>query len=176
MKTPILVLLFCCCCSTYAQKRLFVRVYDLSGKKIDKGRVLAVSDSTVLLETVSKTDTISARNIGSIRTRRAAGHNIAIGMTTGGVLGAIFGAIAAQPVYNPQSSPNEPPQMQVNVVTPAESAVIGLVTGLAAGALVGTLVTASNRSVKTVINGDPAKWKEFQMMVADYNARHQKKE
>jgi|GEM_PF-641266 len=174
MKTPILLFLIILSCTVCAQKQLFVRVYDLSGKKIDKGKVLAVGDSALLLESTSKTDTIAVRNIGSIRTKRAPGHSIGVGMALGGVAGGIFGAIAGQASDKSPSSSDQW-QTQVNVVSPAEAALLGMIVGVGVGALVGTICTTFNHSVHFVINGDAAKWKAFQLMVDNYNAGHQKK-
>ncbi|MBV4360589.1 hypothetical protein [Pinibacter aurantiacus] len=167
MKTPILFFLIFISCAAHAQKQLFVRVYDLSGKKIGKGHIIAITDSIIHLQTVTKRDSIEPRYIGSIRTRRAPGHNIGIGMLAGGISGAIFGAIDGQPDDTQEG------QVQMNFISPAGEAVLGLAAGLAVGALVGTITYTIKGSKYIAIKGSSVKWKEFQLMVADYNARHQ---
>lgn len=174
MKTPILLLLFFLSYNVYAQKPLFVRVYDIAGKKIGKGQILAITDSSILLQLFAKKDTIEVRNIGSVRTKRAPGHNIGMGMLIGGVSGAIVGAIAGQSEDQSSTSSTEQWQYHVSVVSPAEASVLGLALGLFAGAAVGTISCAAKQSKTVLINGDYTKWKTFQALVAAHNARHQK--
>ena len=65
-----------------AQYHGFVRVFDLQGNKVYKGRVVRITDSSLTL-TGKRTVTFKATEIGMIKTKRSAGHNLAIGATAG---------------------------------------------------------------------------------------------
>src|SRR5215467_11311318 len=96
--------------SVYAQKPLFVRVYGVHGKKIDKGRILAVTDTTLQLNGKSGPDTIVLQNIGSIRTRHSAGHTIGISTAIGVVIGTVIGISSAN-----TTEASNPDQLQVDI-------------------------------------------------------------
>jgi hypothetical protein len=146
-------------CSMFAQKSLFVRVYDLSGKKINKGRVFAATDTTLALNGKFYPISISVGNIGAIRTRHTVGHNVAIGAVTGTVVGLAIG------LADPGSSdPNS-----YDVISKGDAVAVGAVLGAAAGALIGALSASFKDTKHFIINGDPAKWKAFQLLVASYN-------
>jgi hypothetical protein len=149
----------------YAQKPLFVRVYDMKGNKIDKGRVIAVTDSTLELNGKSKTDTILVQRIGSIRTRHSAGNTIGISSAVGLVIGTVIGVAGS-------SQPNQ--QDQYQIMTPGEEVASGIALGLLSGAIVGAIGTAFKDSKHFIIHGNAAKWKAFQLAVADYNAEREK--
>lgn len=158
MKVSTLLFSLLLGCSLYAQKTMFVRVYDLSGKKINKGRVLATTDSTLQLKGQPSPISISVGNIGSIRTQHSTGHNIAIGSATGVVVGLAVGL--AIPI---STDPNS-----FDVLSKGGQAAAGAVLGLAGGALIGAISASLKDSKHVVINGDPAKWKAFQSLVVSY--------
>ena len=88
--------------SVYAQKEanthnVFLRVYNLEGKKISKGSVIFINDTLLALKNSSDKTAISMKDIGYIKTKRSAGHNILIGSAIGTATGAILGAASADP-------------------------------------------------------------------------------
>ena len=79
-----------------AQKAIFVRVFNLNGKKINTGRVLATTDTSLQLKTESRdTVNLSINSIGTIKTKRSAGHNVLMGSVAAAGAFAIFGAATA---------------------------------------------------------------------------------
>lgn len=150
MKALILLFSISLVCSTYAQRSIFVRVYDLSGKKIHKGRVVTVTDTFLQLEQHSDTINIPARSIGSIRTRHSIGNNILIGSIIGVSSVAILGAATAEP------------DKELFGYTAGEGALGGALLGLPVGALVGGITIPFKNSKYYLINGDATKWKAFQ--------------
>ncbi|MGB5783586.1 MAG: hypothetical protein WBM42_17060, partial [Eudoraea sp.] len=100
LKIPILILALLSCSTFYAQKEKnkaapFIRIYDLSGKKIAKGRIASLTDTSLVAGPREKPLTIEVSSIGSIKTKRSAGNNIlwgaGIGLSTGLIAGAIEG-------------------------------------------------------------------------------------
>jgi hypothetical protein len=111
-----------------AQEAIFIRVYDVDGRKIGKGKVLAVTDTSLQLK-VRGTDTVdlSVANIGRIQTRRSAGHNVLIGSLIGAGLFSIVGAATADP------------DAWILGYTAAEGAALGASVGVIPGAVIGAI-------------------------------------
>lgn len=149
--TIIFTILFSC--SVFAQQSIFVRVYDLSGKKIHAGRVLAVTDSSLQLRT-NENLKISATQIGYIKTKRSAVNNLAIGSLVGATALAIAVAASAEPdaIWFAYSA--------------GEGAAIGTVIGLPLGAAVGGLTVPFKNPKTYIISGDLLKWKVFQSVIS----------
>ena len=90
------------CVTTYAQEgtiknTLFVRIYNLDGDKMNKGKVLTVNDTIIQLLKNKETVNIDMRTIGLIKTKRSAGNNVLIGSLIGLTIGAIVGVASADP-------------------------------------------------------------------------------
>jgi hypothetical protein len=163
MKALVIIFSILLSCSLCAQKRLFVRVYDLSGKKINSGRVLAVTDSMILLKgTKVGFDTVFVRNIGSVKTKHGVGNNIGIGIAVGTVSGILLG-IASSHSGESESS--------MEFVSSGEIIAGSALLGMSAGALVGALSGLLKNSKHFPVNGNPANWKVIELMVTDYNAK-----
>jgi hypothetical protein len=152
----------------FAQKKLFVRVYNLHGKKINTGRVLSVTDSTVELDEVSHTGTIFVKDIGSIRTKHSMGHSILMGSLVGTATGAIIAAATTHPA---KSDPNT---YQIEIITPEEQAEAVIFLGFLGGTAVGAIAGAAKNSEHFLIHGDPTKWKSFEKLAAAYTAKEKK--
>ena len=136
-----------------AQKQIFVRVFNLSGKKIYKGNVFAVTDSSLQLTGRKGTINISESNIGFIKTKRSAGSNIFLGSVIGGFAGGIVGATTADP------------DNYLLGYTAGESAAFAALFGAYFGAGIGALTTLFKHSKRYSIKGDNTKWKVFQSMI-----------
>lgn len=149
--TTIFTILFSC--SVFAQQSIFVRVYDLSGKKIHAGRVLAVTDSSLQLRT-NENLKISVTQIGYIKTKRSAVNNLAIGSLVGATALAIAGAASAEP------------DATWVIFSAGELAMIGIVVGLPLGAAVGGLTVPFKKPKTYIIGGDLVNWKVFQSVVS----------
>ena len=127
---------------------VFVRVYDLQGKKISKGNILSISDTLLQLKGKREPMKIAARSIGLIKTKHSGGNNVLIGAVSGATFLAILGAAA----YNPGSWV---------LGSAAAGAAIGVFLGAPTGAAIGGITTLFKNSKSYKINGDELKWKEF---------------
>lgn len=153
IKTLVLVFLILLSQNIYAQKSMFVRVYDLAGKKINKGYVLSVTDTSLLLKGNSAADTIYALAIGHIRTKHSAGNNLRIGSIVGASSMAILGVVTAEP------------DAEILGYSAGEGAAAGALIGAPIGAAIGGLTILFKNSKHYSIDGDLTKWKTFQKMI-----------
>jgi len=155
-KLSLLSIVMMVCCTMSAQNKLFVRVFDLEGKKINKGFILAVNDTILRLEKNKVFVDIPVKTIGVIRTKRSVGNNILIGTLVGSGLFATVGVATANPD-------------EFLGYTPAEGAAIGIILGAPAGAIVGTLSIVFKNPKTFTIEGDVEKWKAFLDYLATKN-------
>ena len=156
MRLLITILLVTLTLSASAQKSMFVRVYDLSGNKIHKGKVVAVTETSLQLKTADNEVTIPASSIGMIKTKRSPGHNVAWGAALGGVTVGILGAASA----------NENDWFNT---AGGEGFAAGFLLGTLPGAIVGGITALLNKSVTYDIRGDLNNWKVFQTAMNDVN-------
>ena len=149
MKIFTTILLLSFSYNVCAQKSIFVRVYDLAGIKIHKGHVLSVTDTSLHLKESRRAVIIPVQNIGLIKTRRSAGHNVLLGSLIGLTVGAIVvAASSSSSGYWDYSA--------------GEGAAGGAVAGLVIGAGVSALTIPLKGSTSFMIDGDMVKWKTFQ--------------
>ena len=131
---------------------VFIRVYNLEGEKINKGRVLAVTDTILKLEGKNGMVDIDMRTIGLIKTKRSEGNNVLvgslIGMTVLGILGAVEGG-------------------SDEWFSSTDLAVGGGIVGAIFGAGTGAITIPFKNSKSYIINGDASKWKDFQDVIRD---------
>ena len=154
MRMLTLLFLISLSCSSHAQKKsMFVRVYDLSGKKIHKGRIFKVTDSTLQLIGKTMPLSIPVQSIGTIKTKRSAGNNILVGSIVGTTSMAILGY---------KSGHRDEEFMEWSPEAEAAGAAI---LGLPLGAAIGGLTILFKNSKTYLINGDPGKWKMFELMI-----------
>lgn len=139
------------CYQLCAQKTIFVRVYNLTGKKINKGHVLAATDTSLQLRTKGGgVVNLSISSIGTIKTKRSAGHNLLIGSLAGAGVVGILGAATADP------------NAWILGYTAGEGAVAGAFLGLPIGAAAGGITVLFKNPKTFIINGETDKWKAFQ--------------
>lgn len=158
MKLLISIFLISLSYTACAQKPIFVRVFNLSGKKIYKGNVFAVTDTSLQLVSRKGPINIPESNIGFIRTKRSVGSNIFIGSVIGGFAGGIVGATTADP------------DNYLLGYTAGESAAFAALFGAYFGAGFGALTTLFKHSKRYSIKGDKTKWKDFQSMINENKA------
>ena len=155
MKTLITLLLISFSCTILAQKQLFVRVYDLSGKKIYKGDVYATSDSDLSLVGNKTPVNIPVSTIGTIKTKHSALNNVVIGSVTGAATIGIIGAASADP------------SAEILGYSAGEGAAAGALIGAGAGAAIGGLTALLKNSKKFLINGNLSNWKAFRSFLSE---------
>ena len=146
--------------SAYAQNEVkkfnvYLRIYNLEGKKISTGSLIFINNSLMELKSGSKQEKISLREIGSIKTKRAAGNNVLIGAATGAALGAVLMASS--------SDPND----WVFSYTPAEGGLIGGLSGAFVGGGVGGITSLFKKSETFIINASEVNWSLFQKAMGD---------
>ena len=156
MRLLITILLVTLTFSVSAQKSMFVRVYDLSGNKMHKGKVVSVTETSLQLKTTENEVTIPASSIGMIKTKRSPGHNVAWGAALGGVTFGIICAATAD-------------KDDLFGYSGGEGLGAGFLLGLLPGGAIGGLTALLNKSVTYDIKGDLNNWKVFQSAMNDVN-------
>ncbi len=154
MKTLIfsLIILFSSSFHTFAQtnnSQPFIRIYDLNGKKINKGIVVSITDTSLELENNKGIQQIEIVDIGSIKTKHSTGNNVLWGSSIGAGALAIGGAATGSQDGG------------FLVWTPAEGAAAGLVVGAPLGAGIGALTSLFKKSDTYIINGQASNWDAF---------------
>jgi hypothetical protein len=154
MRMLTLLFLISLSCSSYAQKKsMFVRVYDLSGKKIQQGHRLKITDSSLQLTRKRRPLNIPFQRIGFIKTKNSGNGNVFVGTVAGAAFGAIWGAT------------NGVAEDEIMPYAEGIAAFFGGSLGAACGALIGGITTLFKPSKVYLINGDPEKWKVFRLRV-----------
>jgi len=127
----------------------FVRVYDLNGKKISKGRIVSVTDTSLITGPREKPVNIGVSKIGFIKTKRSVGNNILWGAAIGTGFGAILGVASGDTgggffAYSKEEGAGG----------------FGLIFGVM-GAGIGGITAIFKKSNTYPIDGESIKWKAF---------------
>ena len=141
----------------FAQKRLFLRVFDQRGSKTHKGFLSGITDSSMTLLVHQKSVVIPVKEIDRIRMRWAFGHSVLIGAVSVGVLGAIVGAASA-----------DPGDASFIVYDAGEGAVAGFLGGAAVGTLIGSIIAGTRNRPILVVQGNEANWKKVETALEGY--------
>jgi hypothetical protein len=142
----VLIGLFMYSCSS---SNRFVRIYNLEGRKVEKGNMVSVNDSALQVVKVNgEVKTISYQDIGVIKTKRSAGNNVLKGAVGGLVVGGIVLAASA-------GSSN-------GIYTAGDGALAGMVFGLPLGTAIGGITILFKGSKKFQVDGNINRWKEFE--------------
>ena len=127
---------------------MFIRVYNMDGKKINSGKFLFTNDSVLGIKRGNKLDQIQITSIGSIKTKRSAGHNVLVGSAIGGGFVAILGAASSDPDSFLGWSAGE-------------GIAAGFILGAPVGAAIGGITTFFKSPNTYIIEGDIVKMKLF---------------
>jgi len=142
----LLILLFI---QAGAQKKLFVRVYDNSGKRINNGFVVGTTDSSLRLLKNKDTIDLPISGFSFIKTKRSAGNNLLVGSMIGAAAFGFIGIASANPD-------------DFLGYTAAEGFSAGILFGAPAGAAIGGLSALLKNPRTFSVNGDKENWREFQ--------------
>ncbi|SHI95095.1 hypothetical protein [Algibacter luteus] len=151
MKSLIIILTLLLCFSVNAQEKklksnTFLRIYNLNGKKIAKGKLLSTTKTTLTLRRNKKPINISIDSIGSIKTKRSVGNNILIGSSIGA------GTVILLSTRTDES------------FTEGYTGIGTLVfSGLGAG--IGAITSIFKNSMTFQINGDSVVWENFRNLL-----------
>lgn len=132
----------------------FVRVYNLDGKKIGKGNINFINDTIIKIRKGGRIESIKIKDIGIIKTKHSAGHNVLIGAAIGGGTLGVLGAATADP------------DAWILGYSAPEGFAGGLVIGGTAGAALGGITALFKTSNTYLINGDLEKLKLFMEMIS----------
>ncbi|WP_159021578.1 hypothetical protein [Formosa sp. L2A11] len=72
-----------CAQNTFENTKIFVRVYGLQGNKINKGRILAITETALQLDKKEGVIDVPVSEIGSVKTKYSGGNNVLIGTLAG---------------------------------------------------------------------------------------------
>jgi len=149
-------------------KKVFLRVYNLEGKKTGKGNIIFINDSILGLNKNGTQEKISSNNIGSIKTKRSGGHHILVGSLVGGGLLAIIGGTTSKEETKTGDGGWLFGEYEYTTgISPGTGAAIGGISGLIAGAAVGSITGAFKNSETYIIDGDIRKWLNFKEKIED---------
>lgn len=135
-------------------KKLFVRVFNLDGKKIGKGKIYTINDSLLVLKKNERLVELYLREIGKIKTKRSGGHDFLVGASTGAAAGAILGSV------------NPPSDSKGGTFTWAggssgDELASGISVGIISGAIVGGISALFKNSKKYSIDANMENWRTF---------------
>jgi hypothetical protein len=141
------------------QKKGFLRVYNLEGKKISKGKIAFINDSILGLTKAGELVEIKVTEIGRIKTKRSGGHNLLVGsLVGGGLLAIIVGASSKEETKTVNGGWLFGEFEYTSGISPSSGAAIGGVIGLTGGAAIGGITSVFKNSKTFIINGDIKKW------------------
>ncbi|MDB9960658.1 hypothetical protein OAD62_01030 [Oceanihabitans sp.] len=143
------------------KKKVFVRVYNFEGKKIEKGHFHYATDSILELRTNDRLMSIAIEDISYIKTKRSTGNSVLVGSVTGVVLGSIIGAATASGEETKETDAWFSGGEYTTGTSPGTGAAIGGGIGIAGGALAGLGFSVFKKSKTYLIEGDIEKWKIF---------------
>lgn len=144
----------------YAQQnndleKIFVRIYDMKGRKIATGKILSVTDDGIGLKAKKKPVNIALSDIGRIKTKRSGGHNVLMGAGVGALTGIALGVVSSDPDAGFLS------------YSAGDGAVGGGIMLGTAGAAIGGITVLFKKSKTYTIEGDAVKWEEFRTAIGD---------
>jgi len=129
-----------------SQKKTFVRIFDLEGKKTHTGFLAQTSDSSIILLSNKSTIEVPIDQIGVIKLRRSIGHTILVSTLIGAGSLAILGAATADP------------DAWIFGYTVGEGVAAGLLVGGMAGAGIGGIIGGTLRRPIFTIAGKQINW------------------
>ncbi len=123
-----------------------MRIYNLNGKKIAKGKLLSTTKATLTLRRNKKTINISIDSIGSIKTKRSVGNNILIGSSIGAGTVILLSTRTDESFYEGYTG-------------------IGTLLFSGFGAGIGAITSIFKNSMTFQINGDEVLWENFRNLL-----------
>ena len=142
----ILAFLFHIGITSYSQHSPFIRLFDTEGKKMGKGFLSGLTDSSIIIMKASEPVEFIFNRIGTIKTRHSIGHTALIsGIVFGGVL-SIIGAATANP------------KDFILAFSPAEGAALGAILGFIGGSAWGSFFGIFKKIIAIPVHADHKQW------------------
>ncbi len=154
----IIIFLFAICITSgiTAQKKTFMRIYDLQGKKFAKGFFASTSDSALFISKNDLITELAVSKIGFIKTKRSAGHSILIGGLIGAVPLAVIGVASGTSKRNDGTLEGAISDLFTH--TPEDGLISGFIGGAIIGGAMGGLISLLSKRTKFIINGKNENW------------------
>ncbi|MEO9891086.1 hypothetical protein [Aurantibacter sp.] len=153
----LLPLVLICNLTLVAQKKLpnkkiFVRVYDATKRKIAKGKLHYIYKDSIVLLRNEKLTAIPVNRMSIIKTKRSFGNSIGMGAVVGTSFGLVFGYLAGSEGDF--------------IFTRAESSLISGFLGLIAGSSIGGILGVIKHPKSFQIDHKPEKLLEFKKSIS----------
>jgi hypothetical protein len=142
-----------------AQKKIFLRFYDFSGYKFEKGRLVTSTDSSIVVSRDTLLIEIPISKIYSIKTKRSYGHNALVSSFALAGTGGIIGYAVGEPKSNVKDK-----YLFGDFESKGFTTTIGVFLGSLSGLLSGALISGGNQTF--VIDGDQEIWKRISKKIA----------
>lgn len=142
--TSILLFAILICSTATAQKKTFIRLYNLKNVQFNQGKLLSTTDTSVIISKKGLPFEIPIYQIKKIKTKRSTGHTILV--TTGAliVLGAAIAPTFSDGFFAESASGKTS---------------IGVMLGGLSGLLIGSVAGAVKKRQIFIIDGSLEKWK-----------------
>ena len=134
------------------KSKIFVRVYNNVGKKIAKGKILSITENSLILKKGSSSITIPSNEISYLKTKRSNGNNALLGASGGFILG--LSIVAAN-----QDTPTNSASGFTRRTKPMPFSASFFTAAIGYG--VGYITTVFKNSKQYIIGGDAQKWQGF---------------
>ena len=137
------------------QANMYLRIYDLKGSKMAKGKMLSITGDGISLKGKKNPVLIAFSDIGQVKTKRSGGHNVLMGAGVGAATGIILGVASS-----------DPDASFLGYSATEGASGFGVILGTA-GAAIGGITVLFKKSKTYAIEGDPEKWEEFKTAIGD---------
>jgi hypothetical protein len=140
-----------------AQKKTFLRIYNIAGHKFAKGFFAGTTDSSILLIKNINTIAIPVAQIGKIKTKRSAGNSILISTLIGAVSLGILGAVSRESngtdgIYGGVA------EFSLVNYSAGDGLAGGAIVGTIFGSSIGAIIGGSKKIDTYTINGKIKNW------------------
>lgn len=140
----------------FSQKKTFVRVFDEKGKKIQKGFLVATTDSSLTLQLGEKFSEIPINRVSVLKLTRSIGNKILLSSLILGASFAILGAATANP------------DAWIFAYSTGEGAASGLLLGGGLGVLTGAFLHAVQKKPVFQVNRQVEQWLKVKEQLQEY--------
>jgi hypothetical protein len=152
-KFAILLIMVTTTLSIAGQKKTFLRVYDVHGRKITKGFITGTTDTSVLIGDGDLINSIPAKKIGRIKTKRSIGHSILMTGLFIGTSSALLSLVATAGLSRVVSTPR------------GKAFVSGFFIGAGIGGALGGFWGAAKKINDFNINGNLENWRKLRPVI-----------
>lgn len=152
--------------STAQKSGAFVRVFDNKNSKFQKGHLLTITDSSMVLLNGKDTVEVAAKTIGSIKMRRSFGHTVALTTGISAASLALIGAFTGEKKTNGTSI--DAILSDLFTYTPAEGVTAGLIGGSAIGLVTGSIIAGTRKKPTLIVNNSLEKWQQAKQLLKPY--------